>query len=132
MTALTTQQSLLYRAVEISLFSWSRAELDDKLDDEQRMGWWGDSFPAVAGDKIGSRLWLLRRQTITPELLRQAEGFVRASLQWMIDDALVRAIDVEVSAPGRARVDLTVTLSDDGGPMPPFNFDDIWQIQHAV
>lgn len=41
MTALTTQQSLLYRAVEISLFSWSRAELDDKLDDEQRMGWWG-------------------------------------------------------------------------------------------
>jgi len=128
----TAQQALLYRAVEISLFTWRRAEPDDKLDDDQRMGWWGDSFPAVAGDRIGSRLWLLRRKTVVPEVLRAAEAYAREALQWMIDDELVRTIDVLVTTPDRTRVNLVVTLSDDGGPLPPFNFDDIWQVQHGV
>lgn len=128
----TAQQALLYRAVEISLFSWRRAEPDDKLDDDQRMGWWGDSFPAVAGDRLGSRLWLLRRKTVVPEVLRAAETYAREALQWMIDDELVRTVDVLVTTPDRTRVNLVVTLSDDGGPLPPFNFDDIWQVQHGV
>jgi phage gp46-like protein len=128
----TAQQALLYRAVEISLFTWRRAEPDDKLDDDQRMGWWGDSFPAVASDKIGSRLWLLRRKTIVPETLRQAEAYAREALQWMLDDALVTGVDVQVSSPDRTRVDVVVQLSDEGGPLPLFNFNDIWQVQHGV
>jgi phage gp46-like protein len=35
----------LTRAVLISLFTWRRAADDDALDDEERFGWWGDSFP---------------------------------------------------------------------------------------
>ncbi|MGO4326656.1 phage GP46 family protein [Cupriavidus sp. 2TAF22] len=128
----TAQQALLYRAAEISLFTWRRAGADDQLDDDQRMGWWGDTFPAVAGDRIGSRLWLLRRKTVVPEVLRAAEAYAREALQWMIDDELVRTVDVQVTTPDRTRVNLVVTLSDDGGPLPPFNFDDIWQVQHGV
>lgn len=131
MTA-TSKQALLYRAVEISLFSWRRAEPDDEVDDEQRMGWWGDSFPAVDGDKLGSRLWLLRRKTITPEVLRQAEAYAREALQWMIDDELVRTVEIQLTRPDRTRVDMVVTLTDDGGPLPPFNFEDIWQVQHGI
>lgn len=126
------QQALLYRAVEISLFSWRRAETDDEVDDEQRMGWWGDTFPAVDGDKLGSRLWLLRRKTITPEVLRQAEAYAREALQWMIDDELVRTVEIQLTRPDRTRVDMVVTLTDDGGPLPPFNFEDIWQVQHGI
>lgn len=131
MTA-TSKQALLYRAVEISLFSWRRAEPDDEVDDEQRMGWWGDSFPAVDGDKLGSRLWLLRRKTITPEVLRQAEAYAREALQWMIDDELVRTVEIQLTRSDRTRVDMVVTLTDDGGPLPPFNFEDIWQVQHGI
>jgi len=131
MTA-TAQQALLYRAVEISLFSWRRAEPDDEIDDEQRMGWWGDSFPAVDGDKLGSRLWLLRRKTITPEVLRQAEAYAREALQWMIDDELVRTVEIQLTRPNHTRVDMVVTLTDDGGPLPPFNFENIWQVQHGI
>lgn len=131
MTA-TSKQALLYRAVEISLFSWRRAEPDDEVDDEQRMGWWGDSFPAVDGDKLGSRLWLLRRKTITPEVLRRAEAYAREALQWMIDDELVRTVEIQLTRPDHTRVDMVVTLTDDGGPLPPFNFENIWQVQHGV
>lgn len=132
MTALTNQQALLYRAVVISLFSWRRAEPDDPVDDNERMGWWGDSFPAVANDKIGSRLWLLRRKTIVAETLRQAEAYAREALQWLIDDQLVTDIDVQVSSADRSRVDVAVMLSDEHGPLPPFNFNDIWQVQHGI
>lgn len=127
-----SREALLYRAVEISLFTWRRAATDDEIEGEQRMGWWGDTFPAVAGDRIGSRLWLLRRKTIVPEVLRQAETYVRESLQWMIDDELVRTVEVQVTTPDRTRVNVIVTLTDDGGPLPPFNFDDIWQVQHGI
>ncbi len=130
--ALATREALLYRAAEISLFTWRRAEPDDKLDDDQRMGWWGDSFPAVVSDRIGSRLWLLRRKTIVPEVLRAAEAYAREAMQWMIDDELVSAVDVQVTSPDRTRVNVMVQLSDDGGPLPPFDFNDIWQVQHGV
>lgn len=128
----TSREAMLRRAVEISLLTWRRAEPDDRLDDAERMGWWGDSFPAVAGDRIGSRLWLLRREKITPEVLRRAQTYAREALQWMVDDELVATVNVELSRRGATRVDLLVTLTDDGGDPIPLNFDDFWQVLHAV
>ncbi|MEE1920313.1 phage GP46 family protein, partial [Pseudomonas asiatica] len=63
----------LIRTVVISLFTWRRAGPDDPVDDEERYGWWGDSFPRVADDRIGSRLWLLRRVKLTDRTQRDAE-----------------------------------------------------------
>ncbi|EPN56356.1 Phage GP46, partial [Pseudomonas syringae pv. actinidiae ICMP 19079] len=54
-------QASLLRSVVISLFTWRRAEADDPIDDAERFGWWGDTYPTQANDRIGSRLWLLRR-----------------------------------------------------------------------
>ena len=51
----------LSRAVVISLFTWQRASQSDEVDNDQRMGWWGDTFAENKGDKIGSKLWLLLR-----------------------------------------------------------------------
>jgi len=43
----------LVRAVMISLFTWRRANPDDALPGTERMGWWGDTFPTIANDRIG-------------------------------------------------------------------------------
>lgn len=132
-TTLSPDEALLYRAVVISLFTWRRAEPDDPLDDDQRMGWWGDSFPAVAGDRIGSRLWLLRRRTITPEVLRLAVDYAQEALRWMVEDDLVARVAVQSFNTVRGRLDLLVTLYDDAGAtLAQFNFNDLWQIAHAV
>lgn len=69
-----SREPLLRRAVTISLFSWRRAASDDALDDADRQGWWGDCAPSEAGDQIGSRLWLLRRRTLTDDTLRDARS----------------------------------------------------------
>lgn len=132
MTTLTNRQALLYRGVQISLFSWRRAEPDDKLDDDQRMGWWGDSFPPVANDRIGSRLWQLRRRTLVPEVLRLAEEFAHEALRWMVEDELATDIAVQASKDDRERLNLVVVLSDESGALPPFPFNDIWRVIDAV
>lgn len=40
----TASLDLLTRAVVISLFTWRRAERDDRTP--QPYGWWGDTWPA--------------------------------------------------------------------------------------
>lgn len=85
----------LYRAVIISFFSWMRADDSDDYDGSA-YGWWGDSLSKIAGDKTGSKLWLLLRQKITDEVLMRAQEYAEQSLQWMIDDDLCSSIDVSV------------------------------------
>jgi len=92
----------LTTAVLISLFTDRRAKADDPLPDgNDRRGWVGDAISPVDGDRIGSRLWLLRREKQTEETRRRAEEYAREALAWLIEDGL--AARVEVSAEWVAR-----------------------------
>lgn len=86
----------LETAVAISLFTDARVSDDDLpfLETEKR-GWWGDMFPDVDLDKIGSRLWTLDRSKITTETLRRSEELAKESLNWMVEDGLADAITIE-------------------------------------
>ena len=121
----------LTRAVLISLFTWRRAADDDALDDEERFGWWGDSFPTQANDRIGSRLWQLQRRKLTDDTERDAEAFARESLKWMLDDGRVTRIDI-TTLRGVDRLDLRVVLHmRESGPIELF-LDNLWLVIHAV
>lgn len=124
--------SNLPRAVVISLFTWRRAEADDPLDDAERYGWWGDSFPPVTDARIGSRLWLLRRATLTAQTIRDAEFYCREALAWLIDDGHVAdvAITLERHGPVQLRCLIRLTLPD-GSPLD-ITLDDLWTVAHAI
>lgn len=85
----------LETSVAISLFSDQRIG-DDELPsgETSKRGYWGDLFPTVEGDKIGSKLWLLERAKRTNETLRKAEDYSRASLNWLIEDGVADSISV--------------------------------------
>lgn len=119
------------RAAVISLLTWRRAGPDDRLDDDQRYGWWGDSFPSAANDRIGSRLWLLRRRKLDAEAVRDAEAFARESLSWMLDDGRVTGVTV-TTARGVNRLELGVVLTLRDGRTIDVELDDIWQVINAV
>jgi phage gp46-like protein len=90
----------LMTAVILSLFTDRRAEDDDvppSGDSGDRRGWWADQFASVGGDRIGSRLWLIDRSTLTNETLLKATQYVTEALQWMIDDKVVASIPVTVT-----------------------------------
>lgn len=119
------------RAVVISLLTWRRAEDGDQLDDDQRYGWWGDTFPTVERDRIGSRLWQLRRRTLTDDTVRDAEAFAREALAWLDDDDRVAAVTVTASREV-TRLDLRVVLSMRDGSVIDVQLDTLWQVINAV
>jgi phage gp46-like protein len=125
-------ETSLIRAVVISLFTWRRAATDDPVDDEERFGWWGDSYPTIADDQIGSRLWLLRRVKLTADTQRDAEFYAREALQWMLDDGQVLEVDVITERADSHRLNLQVILTVLTGARLKINSSQLWQVIYAV
>jgi len=117
----------LVRAVIISLFTWRRANADDDLPGDERMGWWGDSFPTVTNDRIGSRLWLLSRAKLIPETLRRAKAYADEALKWLVDDGVAARVDVEVERHGLSTLALACRIYRSDGKTPlDIRFTDAW------
>ena len=92
----------LYTATVISLFTDARAGKDDELPATEtfRRGWWGDGVPSAgvpAGDRIGSRLWLLSRRKQTEETRLLAVFWTHEALNWTVEDGHVAAVHVAAS-----------------------------------
>jgi phage gp46-like protein len=132
MTAVEALHAGLTRAVIISLFTWRRAATDDPVDDDERFGWWGDSYPATADDRIGSRLWLLRRVKLTAATQRDAEFYAREALQWLLDDGHVIALVVSSEQVDLNRLNLRATLTIPSGAQLDVNPPSAWQVIYAV
>lgn len=127
-----TREESLRRAVTISLFTWRRAEPDDAVDDSDLKGWWGDSVPTVAGDKIGSRLWLLSRRTLVADTLKDAQAYAEEALAWLVDDGVLTRVTVTAERQGNDRMNLRVTLIEQHGETLELNFNDTWGLINAV
>ncbi|PPU93960.1 hypothetical protein XalbCFBP2523_04690 [Xanthomonas albilineans] len=121
----------LVRAVLISLFTWRRANADDTLPDPRgfRMGWWGDTYPVVANDRIGSRLWLLARAKLTPSTVQRAQDYAEEALQWLIDDGVAARIAVRAERQSLSTLALQCTLfAADGTANAVLRFDNLWSL----
>jgi phage gp46-like protein len=125
-------EASLIRAVTISLYTWRRAETDDRVDDDERFGWWGDSYPAIADDRIGSRLWLLRRVKLTPQTQRDAEAYAREALQWLLDDGHVTDVVIASEKVDINRLNLIPTLTVSSGARLEIKQPSSWQVIYAV
>lgn len=128
----TNREASLVRAVVISLFTWRRAATDDPRDDDERYGWWGDSYPGIADDRIGSRLWLLRRVKLTADTRRDAEFYAHEALRWMIEDEDVADIEILSEQVDVNRLNLRVILTISTGARLEINSNQLWQVIYAV
>jgi phage gp46-like protein len=137
----------LASAVVVSLFSDARAQPGDRLPDEARAPWdqvtppqvfadrrgfWGDVIPPVQANgkrrSIGSRLWLLRREKLTPETLLRAEAYAREALAWLLEDGIARRIDVSAAAERTSWLVLTIAIWRPDG----LRFEKVWNLPNAV
>ncbi|VEF08441.1 Mu-like phage protein gp46 [Pseudomonas fluorescens] len=126
------RDAALTRAVLISLFTWRRALTDDPVDDDELFGWWGDSYPNIADDRIGSRLWLLRRVKLTDATQRDAEFYANEALRWLMDDGHAIAIEVTSEKAEISRLNLTVIITVPGGNRIEIKPLSSWQVIYAV
>lgn len=118
----------LVRAVMVSLFTWRRANPDDDLPGDLRMGWWGDAFAPIANDRIGSRLWLLSRAKLLPETAARAKEYAEEALQWLIDDGVAARVDVRTERQGLSTLAIGVQIyKSDGSRLLDVRFTDVWE-----
>lgn len=118
----------LQEAVLISLFTWRQADETDPFIDGDRKGWWGDSFPAVPGDKIGSRLWLLARRKITQGTLADAKLYVEEALAWMPTDNWVQSVAVTVERFEIEGIALAIAITNLDGAVSNLNLSFPWEV----
>ncbi len=102
----------LTTSVLVSLFTWRRAEEGDILPHwaSSKMGWWGDQVNPIADDQIGSKLWLISREKITPQTMQRAKQYAEEALQWMIEDRIAKSVNVEVEQTDINSLALTVII----------------------
>lgn len=122
----------LPRAVIISLFTWGRAKPDDKLPGTERMGWWGDTYAATPGDRIGSRLWLLARSTITNQTPGQARKYAEEALAWLVADGVASHVIVQAERSTLDRIDLWTQIVRGNSPRLDIRFNDAWSFLNGL
>ena len=124
----------LVRNVVVSLFTWRRANPDDPLPGDEVMGWWGDSFAELPGDRIGSRLWLLSRSVLTDQVVRQAKEYAEEALQWLTEDGVATGVAVTARRTGTSTLVLTCVITRaDSGELLDLRFADAWRfLKNAV
>ena len=123
----------LVRAVFVSLFTWRRAADDDALPGDELMGWWGDTYADVAGDRIGSRLWLLWRETLTADTLARARDYATEALQWLLDDGVATSVQVTTQRVGLTALALNCQITRaDTGQLLALRFHDVWGFLNAA
>lgn len=121
----------LRTALIVSLFTDARVS-DEELPpgETSKRGWWGDLFPDVERDRIGSRLWLLDRSKQTNETLAQAKQYALESLQWLIDDEIASKLEVKTSYTERGVMEIIVSVTKPEGQIT-YDYSFIWDFESA-
>lgn len=118
----------LETAVAISLFTDKRVTTEEvPAGENSKRGWFGDLFPEVDQDKIGSKLWLLQRSKRTTETLRKFEDYCREALQWLIEDGVSGSINVEASYDTNGHLSCLIDISKPKGRTSRFSL--LWDKQ---
>lgn len=119
----------LERAVMLSLFTWRRAEAHEVAPGDGRRGWCGDSLSAVAGDKFGSKLWLLARQNVTSDVQSRARAYAQEALAWLKEDGVCASIEVTTERTARDQLGLRVQLfRENREVLLDLRFADMWSV----
>lgn len=117
-TADFAREDTLQTAVVLSLLCDRTAQAHEVDAGADRRGWWADAFSQAnamdraAADSFGSRLWLLMREKQVPRTRERVRDAVKEALAWLVEDGVVKAVDVVVFAPrpGWYVADVTVQL----------------------
>jgi phage gp46-like protein len=111
-------------AVTISLFTHARVDDLDPTISGQKMGWWGDTYAEHEGDRIGSKLWTLRRAKVNPATLQSVKAFCLQALAWMVEDGIAKSVAVEVERLDLQAVAAKISITRQSGG----RWTGIWEV----
>ena len=112
----------LQTAILLSLFTDRQAEASDETTDGDRRGWWADDPKRLRG----SRLWLLSRVKGPLNIAQRARDYAAEALQWLIDDGVVAAFDIEAVWISPGQLDLKVASLQRDGSTVATHLPQVW------
>jgi phage gp46-like protein len=81
-------------AIIVSLLTDARASETQISRPEDRKGWIANLMSIVKGRQLGGHLWLLDQRRLTQESLNLSIDYARKSLAWMLEDGIIKKIEV--------------------------------------
>ena len=121
--------------VLICLMTDRAADPSELPEGVENRGWPGDAFDLEAGETpLGSKLWLLRRQSLYAGIEIKAEAYIREALQPLLDQKAAVSISVDVVA-DRAinRMEFAIALyGRDGKRIYDQKFTELWDQLNGV
>ena len=97
----------LTQAIIISLFTDKRATVDMDAGDILQ-GHWGDMF-VPGNESLGSHLYMLKRRTLTKELLLEAKDYCLQALQWLLEESWLNNVQVQCERLGKDKILIKLT-----------------------
>ena len=122
----------LRTACLLSLFTDRRAEEGDDLPgaDNDLRGWWADEFLEHARDRWGSKLWLIERTKLTPDVIARAQRYASEALEWMVIDGVAKSVSVVVQTVSD-RLYYLVEIERPEKGSASFKFAHVWEGEEA-
>ena len=91
----------------------------------RRRGWWGNVTAQIEDFEIGSKLWLINQERLTPEVINRIKDFAARGLSWLIDEGFAVDLQIDVKKlDGLVRIDITIERPN--GQVERRGFD-FWQ-----
>ena len=123
-------ESGLRNAVLISLFTDARVDAEEiPTGDTDPRGWFGDLVSGDKTDKIGSKLWLLKRKKQTDDIPGLAEEYCEEALGWMIDDNIAKSVQASAAWIGVGKLGIAIEIQKPDGKT--FKFETAWLTEAA-
>lgn len=115
--------------VFMMLMTDARAKDSDELPPQaDRRGWPGDSFTQ---SPWGSRLWLLRREKLTNQIVLKAKDFATEALTPLLK-GYVKSYRVAVSRPRRGWLRLDIHLTKPDNSTIDYGISMMWEATYAL
>lgn len=112
-------------AISMSLFCERRASPAEVPATIRRRGWWGNVAAQIEDFEIGSKLWLINQERLTPEVINRIKDFAARGLSWLIDEGFAVDLQIDVKKlDGLVRIDITIERPN--GQVERRGFD-FWQ-----
>ncbi len=116
--------------VYTSLFTDARAAADEvPAGETSRGGYWGDAFSERS---LGSLLWTLRREKLTPPVLLRVRDICLQALVWLLDAGHITAVDVQTSVLAADRLGIAVICTRAPGAVETYRYETQQVITDAI
>lgn len=120
----------LETAIRLSLFTDRRALEGDDLPEgtgafgEDLRGYWAD--PYLSSGAMGSRLWTLKRSSLTRETRQRAVDYCLEALDWMIDLGIASEINIETEVADQGVLKIGVAVAREAAT--PARYAYLWSV----